>query len=145
MRFRTYYDNRIPKKGIEFTEPSRTKQSELADCDINNIMARYALTGVAPAPHRGEPLYGDFSDVEDYQVSLNKVMAAEERFASLPSELRKRFDYDPQNMINFILDEKNREECIKLGFVNNTSGSVSEPANPSPAVPLAPAEGNSAD
>lgn len=145
MRFRTYYDNRIPKKGIEFTEPSRTKQSELADSDINNIMARYALTGVAPAPHRGEPLYGDFCDVEDYQVSLNKVMAAEERFASLPSELRKRFDYDPQNMINFILDEKNREECIKLGFVNNTSGSVSEPANHSPAVPLAPAEGNSAD
>ncbi len=144
MRFRTYYDNRIPKKGIEFIEPSRTKQSELADSDINNIMARYALTGVAPAPHRGEPLYGDFSDVEDYQVSLNKVMAAEERFASLPSELRKKFDYNPQNMINFILDENNREECVKLGFINNNISSDSEPANSSPVIPLVPAEGGSA-
>lgn len=131
MRFRNYYDNRIPKKGIEFTEPSRTKQSELDDSDINNIMARYALTGVAPAPHRGEPLYGDFSDVEDYQVSLNKVMAAEERFASLPSELRKKFDYNPQNMINFILDEKNREECINLGFINAPVGnSLDSPVQP---------------
>lgn len=144
MRFRTYYDNRTPKKGIEFTEPSRTKQSELADSDINNIMARYALTGVAPVPHRGEPLYGDFSDVEDYQVSLNKVMAAEERFASLPSELRKKFDYNPQNMINFILDEKNREECVKLGFINDNSSSAPEPVNPSPAAPVAPPEGDSA-
>ena len=118
IRFRCYHNEKKPFAGITFTEPSRTKQSELEDCDINNIMARYATTGVITHLQKGEPLYGDFSEVEDYQASLAKVMSAEERFASLPSEVRKKFDYNPQNMIDFILDEKNREECIKLGFIN---------------------------
>lgn len=119
MRFRTNFDRDIPS-GIEFVEPSRTKQSELADSDINNIMARYALTGVAPNMRDpAQALYGDFSEIEDYQTSLAKVASAEERFNSLPVELRKKFDYDPQNMIDFILDERNREECIKLGFIDS--------------------------
>ncbi len=138
MKFRTNYDERAISQGIEFTEPSRTKQSELEACDINNIMARYATTGVLTHVATGEPLYGDFSEVEDYQASLNKVMSAEERFNSLPSDVRKKFDYDPQKMVEFILDEKNREECYNLGFFNrppveNTQVSVSEPPVPAPA------------
>ncbi len=121
MKFRTNYDERAISEGIEFTEPSRTKQSELEACDINNIMARYATTGVLTHVASGEPLYGDFSEVEDYQASLNKVMSAEERFNSLPSDVRKKFDYDPQKMVEFILDEKNREECYNLGFFNRPS------------------------
>ena len=131
IRFRCYHNEKKPFVGITFTEPSRTKQSELEDCDINNIMARYATTGVITHLQKGEPLYGDFSEVEDYQASLAKVMSAEERFASLPSEVRKKFDYNPQNMIDFILDEKNREECIKLGFIN---------APASPGLPNSPVE-----
>ena len=127
IRFRCYHNEKKPFAGITFTEPSRTKQSELEDCDINNIMARYATTGVITHLQKGEPLYGDFSEVEDYQASLAKVMSAEERFASLPSDVRKKFDYDPQNMIDFILDEKNREECIKLGFINAPAPSPVSP------------------
>ena len=118
LRFRTACDEHKEYKGITFTEPSRTKQSDLEACDINNIMARYAATGVVDHFAAGQPLYGDFSEVEDYQTSLEKVISAEERFNSLPSELRKKFDYNPQNMIDFILDERNREECIQLGFIN---------------------------
>lgn len=118
MRFRTSCDERKPSVGITFTEPSRTKQSELADSDINNIMARYATTGQITHLQAGQPLYGDFSEVEDYQTSLNKVMSAEDKFNSLPSDIRKKFDYNPQNMIDFILNPDNREECVKLGFIN---------------------------
>lgn len=134
IRFRCYHDEKVPHVGITFTEPSRTKQSELEDCDINNIMARYATTGVITHLQKGEPLYGDFSEVEDYQTSLAKVMSAEERFASLPSELRKKFDYNPQNMIDFILDEKNREECIKYGFIERPVDTNDNPV-PTPIVP----------
>lgn len=118
MRFKTSCDEHKESVGIVFTEPSRTKQSELADSDINNIMARYATTGQITHLQSGQPLYGDFSEVEDYQTSLNKVMSAEERFNSLPSEIRKKFDYNPQNMVDFILNPDNREECINLGFIN---------------------------
>lgn len=134
MRFRTAYDERKEFKGITFVEPSRTKQADLEACDINNIMARYAATGVIDHFASGQPLYGDFSEIEDYQTSLEKVMSAEERFNSLPSELRKKFDYNPQNMIDFIMDEANREECIKLGFINkpvveNTQDSRNDSSN----------------
>lgn len=140
MKFRTNYDERVISNGIEFTEPSRTKQSELEACDINNIMARYATTGVLTHLASGQPLYGDFSEVEDYQTSLNKVMSAEERFNSLPSDIRKKFDYDPQKMVEFILDEKNREECVKLGFINDIRSSVDLPDIPTPAPAPAPVD-----
>ena len=140
MKFRTNYDERVISQGIEFTEPSRTKQSELEACDINNIMARYATTGVLTHVASGQPLYGDFSEVEDYQASLNKVMSAEERFNSLPSDIRKKFDYDPQKMVEFILDEKNREECVKLGFINAPSTIIDLSNIPSPAPAPAPVD-----
>lgn len=140
MKFRTNYDERSISQGIEFTEPSRTKQSELEICDINNIMARYATTGVITHVASGQPLYGDFSEVEDYQASLNKVMSAEERFNSLPSDIRKKFDYDPQKMVEFILDEKNRDECVKLGFINDIRASVDLPNILSPAPSPAPVD-----
>lgn len=140
-RFRTNCDERAPRSGITFTEPSRTKQSELADSDINNIMARYATTGVLPQMRDpSQAMYGDFSEVEDYQTSLAKVMAAEERFNSLPSELRRKFDYNPQNMIDFIQNPENREECIKLGFINKPA--VEDVQITAPSEPVVVPAGN---
>lgn len=140
MKFRTNYDERVISKGISFTLPSRTKQSELEASDINNIMARYATTGTITHLASGQPLYGDFSEVEDYQVSLNKVMSAEERFMSLPSELRKKFDYDPQKMVEFILNPDNKEECVKYGFINDIGPNPAPAPVPAPAPAPAPAD-----
>lgn len=137
MKFRTNYDDKVISKGITFILPSRTKQSELEASDINNIMAKYATTGVITNLAIGQPLYGDFSEVEDYQTCLEKVMSAEERFMSLPSEIRKKFDYDPQKMVEFILNPANREESFKYGFINDIGPSPA-PA-PAPAPVLAPA------
>lgn len=111
-------------------------------------MARYATTGTLTHLASGQPLYGDFSEVEDYQASLDKVMSAEEKFMSLPSDIRKKFDYDPQKMVEFILNPNNREECIKFGFIHDSSpSSVPVPApapvpSPSPLDVPTPVAGN---
>lgn len=131
MKFRTNYDEKVISKGITFALPSRTKQSELEASDINNIMARYATTGVITHLASGQPLYGDFTEVEDYQACLEKVMSAEERFLSLPSDIRKKFDYDPQKMVEFILNPDNKEECVKYGFI--TGDVANNPPAPAPA------------
>lgn len=137
MEFRTVYTERKPKKGFVFTQPSRTKQDFADECNINRIMDKYATTGVVTHLAAGHPIYGDFSNVMDYRESLEVVMNAEERFMSMPSDLRKRFDNDPAKMIDFIMNPANREECVKLGFivdnsagsvVGNSGGSVPEPA-----------------
>lgn len=140
MKFRTNYDEKVISEGVTFTLPSRTKQSELESSDINNIMARYATTGTITHLASGQPLYGDFSEVEDYQASLNKVMSAEERFMSLPSEVRKKFDYDPQKMVEFILNPANKEECVKYGFINADSAGSNVVVAPAPAPAPAPVD-----
>lgn len=129
MRFRTSCDERKPFKGIEFTEPSRTKQADLETSDINNILAKYATTGVIDYVQHGDPLYGDFSQVDDYQSSLNKVMSAQAKFDSLPSEIRKKFNYDPQAMVSFVLDKNNLEECVKLGLLQKPVDFVQKPVD----------------
>lgn len=138
MKFRTNYDEKVISKGITFTLPSRTKQSELEASDINNIMAKYATTGVITNLAIGQPLYGDFSEVEDYQACLEKVMSAEERFMSLPSDIRKKFDYDPQKMVEFILNPANKDECVKYGFINDIGPSPAPAPAPTPVPVPAP-------
>lgn len=134
MEIRTQYTERKPKKGITFTEPSRTKQDFVDESDINNIMRRYAVDGVLPTGNAQEGVFADVSEFGDYRESLHRVMSAQETFNSLPSELRKKFDYDPQKMVDFILDPANREECIKYGFIESDSSLPT----PLPVVPPTP-------
>ncbi len=125
MKFRTQYTERTPKTGITFSEPSRTKQDFVEECDINNIMRRYEVNGILPICNAQEPVFADVSEFGDYRESLHRVMAASDAFNSLPSELRKKFDYDPQKMIDFIKDPANKEECIKYGFINKVDNDFS--------------------
>lgn len=96
---------------------SKTKQSFKAECDINNILARYQKTGLVGHLNARQPRYGDFSNTLDYQAALNAVMAAEESFSSLPAKVRDRFQNDPSKLISFINDPKNKNEAIKLGLL----------------------------
>lgn len=118
MRFRTQYTAREEeKKGITFDLPSRTKQSFRDECDINNIMAKYAAGMPVESSASVPPVYGDVSNMPDnYQESLQQVMDAQEQFEALPSHIRKRFDYNPANMLQFIQDPNNYEEGVKLGL-----------------------------
>lgn len=106
------------ESGIDFTnDPGLTQQQFKDECDINEIVRRFGLTGELPENVR-TPRSGDFTGVNDYQSAMNAVRAADEAFMELPGELRKRFDNDPQKLMDFMEDENNKEEAIKLGLVN---------------------------
>lgn len=96
-----------------------TEQHHKDDCDINIIMKRFAETGELPDhANRLQATFGDFSDIPDYQTSLNMVIAAREAFMELKPEIRKRFHNDPGQMIEFLQDERNNSEAVKLGLKN---------------------------
>ena len=122
MNFRTAYDESVrqSKRGIVFEKPSRVKQSFKDECDVNNIMARYATTGVLGHVNTATPMSGDFTMAPaDYQEAMALVLDAEEKFAALSSDVRKRFDNNPMNLLQFIQEpEKNYEEGVKLGLFN---------------------------
>lgn len=109
------------------TPGKKIVQQHLKDrTDINKIMAKYQKTGLIEWTRKdpGNANYGDFSEVTDYQTALQQVMEAQEAFMTLPASTRKRFGNDPGQFLEFMSDDKNKEEAIKLGLI--------EPPKPAP-------------
>lgn len=102
--------------GLECKDPSMAQQNEKEEADINTIVRRFGLTGEMPQGFR-IPQYGDFSEITDYQTALNAVKQANEAFLQLPAALRSRFHNDPEEFVEFCMDEKNYDEAVKLGLV----------------------------
>jgi len=120
-----------------FTRPSRTQQSFRDECDINNILRQFNVTGQLPAGSV-QPQYGDFSGITDYQSALNAVMAAQESFLQLPAKVRAKFDNDPALFVEFASNEANRDEMKALGLLHEETAqavvtSPSEPVSGEPA------------
>lgn len=103
--------------GLSFEgDEGKTQQQFKEECDINEIVRRFGLTGSVPETF-SMPVSGDFTAVTDFQSAMNAVRAAQEGFMQLPGELRARFANDPGSLLEFLNDESNREEAIKLGLV----------------------------
>jgi len=100
-------------------EPSLTKQSFKKDTQIRNILIRYAKTGVLGDPTR-KPLWGDFTDTEKFENSLNLVANVRSQFSQLSAEVRSRFQNDPVELLTFLSDKKNDIEAVKLGLKNKS-------------------------
>jgi len=120
-----------------FARPSRTQQSFRDECDINNILRKFNVTGQLPLGSV-QPQYGDFSGITDYQSALNAVMQAQDSFLALPAKVRARFDNDPALFVEFASDEANKDEMKALGLLRQETAqavvtSPSEPVSGEPA------------
>ncbi len=122
---------------IKFSKPSLTKQSFRDECDINNILRKFNVTGQLPVGSV-QPQYGDFSGITDYQSALNAVMAAQDSFLALPAKLRAKFGNDAAVFVEFASDEANKDEMKALGLLREETAqavvtSPSEPVSGEPA------------
>ena len=113
------------ESGLACEEPSLAQQHFKDECDINNILRQFNITGLLPESPIS-PQYGDFTGIGDYHTALNKVIAAQDEFDSLPAQNRARFDNDPASLIEFLNDEANRPEAEELGLVNKGAAEVVE-------------------
>jgi len=115
-----YYTLRFkpPATRIRFDGPnavSKTQQSFRQETNINEIIRRAIDTG-EPPPFKPGGTYGDFSILTDYQTALQMVEDADKAFQALPAKVRKRFDNDPAQLLNFLNDPANYQEGVDLGF-----------------------------
>jgi len=114
---------------------SLTHQSAKDECDINRIMLKWQKTGVLTHAQNFQGQYGDFTDVPmDYHESINAVIEAEQMFGSLPAQILKKFGNDPGLFLDFVSDDDNHDELVKLGLANQLEV-VDQPAkttNPKP-------------
>jgi len=85
--------------------------------NINNIMKKYHATGMIDHLRRQPGSYADLTSIKDYDTALNTVITARESFMTLPSDVRQRFGNNPQAVLDFLKEEKNYEEGLKLGLI----------------------------
>jgi phage internal scaffolding protein len=122
-RARTAFTGELvcPVTGTITSPPSRTKQEFKDQCDINNIIKAYKITGQINhiSANAAKGMYADLPDETDYQTALNVQREAATAFASLPSQVRDRFDNDPAEFLAFMGDPANQDEMIKLGLATD--------------------------
>lgn len=107
-----------------------TQQSFKDECNINMIVEKYTKTGQwgnSLKPGTKVPMFGDFTAAPDYQECLDRMIAAQADFDSLPSRLRKRFNNDPYELLEFLQNKENKDEAVRLGIIE-------------PAAPASPPE-----
>lgn len=105
------------ESGLACEEPTLAQQQFKDECDINNILRQFNITGQLPTSPLS-PRYGDFTGIVDYQSALNAVIAAEDGFMTLPAETRAMFGNDPEQLINFLDNPENKDQAIKLGLID---------------------------
>lgn len=125
-------DEESLKSGLHCKDKTLAQQQFRDEVDINTIVERFGLTGQMPTDIR-EPSYGDYTGIFDYQSAMNVVVEARQAFMELPAKIRARFHNDPQEILEFLDDENNRDEAVKLGLVKKAE----EPADEAPQAPVA--------
>lgn len=119
--------------------PSLTRQEFKDECDINVLMERYEATGVPPPINQGVAQYLDLTAMPaDYMSAMALLQEAEIAFMKLPATVRREFDNDPRQFVDFASDPENLSQMQTWGLAPPTPSS--EPA-PSPAPAPGPAKG----
>lgn len=127
----------------EVTFPvTRTKQEFKDQCDINNILKQFKLTGQIQHINKQASMgrFEDLPDEVDFQTSLNTIRDAERAFEALPSKVRERFGNEATKFLAFLADPENRDEAQRLGLLKKPEADpVSPPPPPTPPKdPVAP-------
>lgn len=110
----------------------RVKQSHVAECDINNIIKSFSVTGQFTHINANakQGAYLDLPDDMDFQAALALVERSEAAFATLPAHTRDRFGNDPAQFLDFMSNPSNQDEAIKLGLATDRR----PPPDPKPPV-----------
>lgn len=120
IKISTRYD-RSRDVGIEFTQPTLTKQAFKNESDINSIVAQAFKNGFIPTPRQG--IFSDVTLLDDYQAAANLLNDVDDTFYSLPAELRRRFSDSPEVYLEFVTNPANYAACIDLGiFASQRTG-----------------------
>lgn len=111
----------------------KVQQHMAAEVNINNIIARYNKTGIAPAVSAVRKRHGEFRDLADHLTDMDKVAKAQQSFAQLPSALRNEFGNSVEGFFRYVKNPANNEQLVKWGILDPKVLEKSPTAAPQPA------------
>lgn len=116
MKFNTRYNPPI-SAGLTFDQPSMTDRSFKDECDINKIVEICMRTGFPDPPDTLQ--YADFSNMPgSLQEAFDMIDDAGDKFAALPSDVRKAFDNDPLQFLLSFQDPAKKDLLVAHGLID---------------------------
>lgn len=109
------YGKSSSKPKLDASADGRTRPEFAAECDINNIVARYTRDGFVAHLNRGVPVFMDVSEVGDFKSAIEQVRAATDFFSKLPAKVRTKFGNDVARFIDEA-GRLSRDELRELGM-----------------------------
>lgn len=86
---------------VDTGEDTLVRQEFRDEVDVNTIMRRFGVdVGRVFGPKQA--MYGDFTDIHDFESAVAKVDEIRGRFMQLPAEVREKFQNDPQRLISAV-------------------------------------------
>lgn len=104
-----------PVQDFNQTE-SMTEQHHGKTVKIQSILSHYEKTGQVPHMARRQPFYADMTSAPNYYEAQCIVAEARSTFEEIPSQIRKQFDNDPGQFLEFIGNPENKAEMAEMGF-----------------------------
>ncbi len=108
-----------PRHETKVGKISLTKQSFTDECDINSIMRRFQKTGALDHVKNHQQNYG-FATSEDFTSSMQLVATAQSMFNELPSTIRKEFNNEPGQFLDFVQNPENAQKLEEMGLATQT-------------------------
>lgn len=114
-----FYKEVVDKKTgeISLVHDGRTRQEFKKECDVNHIVKKYGGIGFVPNPKAIAPVFRDMTVIPELGSVLSRAAIGRQAFEALPATLRKRFNNRMEDLVDFISDDNNYDEALKLGLV----------------------------
>lgn len=123
---------------IDTGDETFTDQSFVEDCDINHIIKKYDPSTGYCDPfiiRTARPQYGDFSDDlhGDFMYAQNLNLYAMAMFDNLPSEVRMKYNNDPEQFLAAYDADPSSFDCyLKIATASSTASVASATEGTSP-------------
>lgn len=136
MKFATAYSPKQRVKTI-FKDPSLTKQSQFEEADINSIIKRHMNTSMLADLNKLEQVYGEITS-QDLLTAHQKLSDAHEAFMEIPSDIRRHFNQDVGEFIDYATNPDNLKQMRIWGLAKPEELEIDpspEPPDPSKEPP----------
>jgi len=102
---------------------SLTRQEFKDECDLAKILQKFGKTPEGRAALQNAQgffegsRFEDVSGIPDFRTARDMVNEANAKFMALPAKLRRRFDNDPAQFLDFCSTPGNEVEARELGLL----------------------------
>lgn len=110
------YKRNNTKTSLDFSDTiSLAEQHHKDAVSIQTIVQQHHVTGTMPI-NSLPPQFSDQSDLPSFHEAQIILAKGIEAFEAVPAHIRKEFDNDPAEYLEFIQNPDNREEIIAYGL-----------------------------